>query len=99
VAPTRLEAQQAGVPALQRYLLHQHHNTGNQVHQIIQLLEARNQLWFGTSHDLIQFIEHYQTAASNGHFVFWLDFGGMKEEYVRRSMHLLAEDVLPHFER
>ena len=97
VAPTRLEAQQVAVAALQRYLIHQHHHAGDHVHQFIQLLEARNQLWFGTPDDLIQLIERYQSAVSNGHFVFWLDFGGMKPEFVRRSMQLLAQEVLPQF--
>ncbi len=97
VAPTRLEAQQVAVAALQCYLIHQHHHAGDHVRQFIQLLEARNQLWFGTPHDLIQLIERYQSAVSNGHFVFWLDFGGMKPEFVRRSMQLLAQEVLPQF--
>lgn len=97
VAPTRLEARQVAVAALQRYLTHQHHNADGHVHQFIELLEARNQLWFGTPHDLVRLIEQYQTAVSNGHFVFWLDFGGMEQEFVRRSMELLAQEVLPQF--
>lgn len=30
------------------------------------------------------------------HFVFWLDFGGMKPEIVCQSMQLLAQEVIPH---
>ena len=59
--------------------------------------DARNQLWFGTPDDLIQLIERHQSTVSNGHFVFWLDFGGMKPEFVRHSQQLLAQEVLPQF--
>ena len=97
VAPTQLEAQQAALPALQRYLAHQHNHTESHIRQFINLLTERQQLWFGAPDDLIQLIEQYQAAVKNGHFVFWLDFGGMEPALVRRSMHLLAQKVLPHF--
>jgi alkanesulfonate monooxygenase SsuD/methylene tetrahydromethanopterin reductase-like flavin-dependent oxidoreductase (luciferase family) len=97
VAPTRAEAQQQAVDALKRYLAHQHHGTADHLHQIVQQLEERDQLWFGTPVDLIQFIERYQTKLGTRHFVFWLDFGGMRPEFVHRSMQLLAREVIPYF--
>jgi len=60
------------------------------------LIKERNQLLFGTPGDLIQLIEQYQASVDSRHFVFWLDFGGMKHESVRRSMQLLAQEVIPH---
>ena len=99
VAPTRTEAQQVAADALQRYLIHQHPAADDHIHHFIQQLEERKQLWFGTSGDLIQLIEQYQTEMDNRHFVFWLDFGEMKPENVCRSMQLLAEEVIPHFRK
>lgn len=97
VAPTRMEAQQVGMDALRRYLTHQHPDADSHLHQVIQQLAERKQLWFGAPDELIQLIEQYQAEMDNRHFVFWLDFGGMKLENVCRSMQLLAEEVMPHF--
>jgi alkanesulfonate monooxygenase SsuD/methylene tetrahydromethanopterin reductase-like flavin-dependent oxidoreductase (luciferase family) len=97
VAPTRAEAQQVAVAALQRYLIHQHHDAGRHTDEIVHLFAERQQLWFGTPDDLVQLIERYQTRISSEHFVFWLDFGGMQPKFVRRSMQLLAREVIPHF--
>ena len=44
-------------------------------------------------------IERYQADVDNRHFVFWLDFGGMEPDFVRRSMQLLAQEVVPHFKK
>ena len=99
VAPTRMEARHEAVDALQRYLVHQHHDAGGHTQHIVQRLEEREQLWFGTPGDLIQLIELYQANVDNRHFVFWLDFGGMEPESVRRSMQLLAQEVIPHFKK
>jgi alkanesulfonate monooxygenase SsuD/methylene tetrahydromethanopterin reductase-like flavin-dependent oxidoreductase (luciferase family) len=98
VAPTRSEAQHQGREAMLRYIVHQHHGVeiDHAQHQV-HVLEERNQLWFGTPGDLIQKIEQHQAALDNGHFVFWLDFGDMSSESVQRSMHLLAREVIPHF--
>ena len=99
VAATRSEAQQQGREAMLRYIVHQHHDvdSAHAQHQV-QVLEERNQLWFGAPGDLIQLIEQHQTALDNRHFVFWLDFGGMPSKSVQRSMQLLAEEVIPHFQ-
>ena len=98
VAPTRVEAQQQGRKAILQYLAHQHHGTDvSQTQHKVRQLEERNQLWFGTPADLIQWIEQHQAALVNSHFVFWLDFGGMPSASVYSSMHLLAEEVMPHF--
>jgi alkanesulfonate monooxygenase SsuD/methylene tetrahydromethanopterin reductase-like flavin-dependent oxidoreductase (luciferase family) len=98
VAPTRSEAQQQGREAILRYIVHQHqgidtHHAQQQVH----VLEERNQLWFGTPGDLIQWIEQHQAVLDNRHFVFWLDFGGMPSASVHSSMQLLAQEVIPQF--
>jgi alkanesulfonate monooxygenase SsuD/methylene tetrahydromethanopterin reductase-like flavin-dependent oxidoreductase (luciferase family) len=85
------------VAALQRYLIHQHHDAGRHTDEIVHLFAERQQLWFGTPDDLVQLIERYQTRISSEHFVFWLDFGGMQPKFVRRSMQLLAREVIPHF--
>jgi alkanesulfonate monooxygenase SsuD/methylene tetrahydromethanopterin reductase-like flavin-dependent oxidoreductase (luciferase family) len=61
--------------------------------------QERDQLWFGTPDDVIELLERYQANMDNRHFVFWLDFGGMRQELVHRSMHLLAQEVIPHFRR
>ena len=100
VAPTRTEAQQQGKEAMLRYLIHQHngvdiHKAQHHLHQ----LEERNQLWFGTPDDLIQWIEQYQANVDSRHFVFWLDFGGMQAASIQRSMCLLAQEVMPHFHK
>jgi len=98
LAPTREEAQQQGREAMLRYIIHQHHGIDiyHARHQV-QQLEERQQLWFGTPDDLIQWIEQYQACVDSRHFVFWLDFGGMQPASVQRSMSLLAREVLPHF--
>ncbi len=96
VASTRNEVQQEAEAALQRYLAHQHHDADNHARHKMQQLEERNQLLFGTPGDLILLIEQYQASVDSRHFVFWLDFGGMKHESVRRSMQLLAQEVIPH---
>ena len=97
VTPTRVEAMQVAVDALQHYLFHQHHDANGHAQHIVQRLEERDQLWFGAPGDLIQLIERYQANMDSRHFVFWLDFGGMEPEYVRRSMQLLAQEVIPYF--
>ncbi len=98
VAPTRIEAQQQGERRYYKYLAHQHHGADvSQTQHKVRQLEERNQLWFGTPPDLIQWIEQHQAALDNRHFVFWLDFGGMPLASVYGSMHLLAEEVMPHF--
>jgi alkanesulfonate monooxygenase SsuD/methylene tetrahydromethanopterin reductase-like flavin-dependent oxidoreductase (luciferase family) len=97
VAPTRAEAQQQGRSALQRYIVQQHHGAATHLDQIVQQLAARDQLWFGTPDDVIQLIERYQAHMETRHFVFWLDFGGMRSELVQQSIHLLAQEIIPHF--
>ena len=97
VAPTRDEAQHEGRDALQRYLVHQHHDAGSHIHHKMHQFEERNQLFFGTPGDLIHLIKQYQASIDNRHFVFWLDFGGMKPKSVHRSTQLLAREVIPHF--
>lgn len=97
VAPTRAEAQQQAEEVLRRYLVHQHHNAADHLPQIMRQLEEREQLWFGVPDDLIRLIERYQANMDSRHFVFWLDFGGMKPELVHRSLQLLAREVIPHF--
>lgn len=97
LAPTRAEARQVGRRALFAFLAHQHPASQEHLcHQIDQLQERR-QLWFGTPEDIRGFIEQYQSVMDNRHFVFWLDFGAMEQEYVVRSMHLLAEEVISRF--
>jgi alkanesulfonate monooxygenase SsuD/methylene tetrahydromethanopterin reductase-like flavin-dependent oxidoreductase (luciferase family) len=98
VAPTQDEAQRQGREAMLHYIVHQHHDVDmrhaqQQVHQ----LEERKQLWFGTPDHLIQWIKQYQANVDSRHFVFWLDFGGMQLASIQRSMHLLAQEVMPHF--
>ena len=80
-----------------RYIVHQHHgvDSAHAQHQV-HVLEERNQLWFGAPGDLIQLIEQHQAELDNRHFVFWLDFGGMPDGSVQRSMRLLAGEVIPH---
>ncbi len=97
VAPTRVEARHEAVKTLHRYLVHQHHDADGHTQHIVQRLDERDQLWFGTPGDLIRLIERYQADVDNRHFVFWLDFGGIEPEYVRRSMQLLSQEVIPHF--
>lgn len=42
-------------------------------------------------------VHQHQAVLDNRHFVFWLDFGGMPDAAVQRSMCLLAREVMPHF--
>ena len=95
VAPTRLEAQQLGREAMLRYLVHQDIDMQH-AQQHMRQLEEREQLWFGAPDDFIRWIEHYQTSVDNRHFVFWLDFGEMQPATIQRSMHLLAQEVMPY---
>jgi len=98
VAATRTQAEEEGREALLRYLVHQHPETDvAHLEQHLRLLGEREQLWFGTPGDLISWIRQYQASADSRHFVFWLNFGGMPPESIRRSMRLLAQDVMPHF--
>jgi alkanesulfonate monooxygenase SsuD/methylene tetrahydromethanopterin reductase-like flavin-dependent oxidoreductase (luciferase family) len=98
VASTREEAQRQGREAMLQYLVHQHHGVDiSHAQHKVQQLEERNQLWFGAPDDLIQWIEQHQASIDSRHFVFWLDFGGMPSASVHRSMHLLAEEVMPRF--
>lgn len=98
VAPTRAEAQQQGREALLRYLAHQHHDADiDHLRQKVCQWEERDQLWFGTPDDLIDWIEQHQACLDNRHFVFWLAFGGMEPASVHQSMDLLAREVMPHF--
>jgi len=98
VAPTRSEAQQQGREAMLRYIVYQHQGIeGTHAQHQVQVLEERNQLWFGAPGDLIQLIEQHQAALDNRHFVFWLDFGEMPDTCVQRSMRMLAREVMPHF--
>jgi hypothetical protein len=100
VSPTRAEAQEQGRKALLRYIVHQHRDVDiRHAQQQVHHLEERNQLWFGTPGDVIQWIEQHQAALHNRHFVFWLDFGGMPWASVQRSMRLLSQEVIPHFTR
>jgi alkanesulfonate monooxygenase SsuD/methylene tetrahydromethanopterin reductase-like flavin-dependent oxidoreductase (luciferase family) len=97
VAYSRREAEQEGRESMLRYLVHQHPEaeTIHLEHHLKQL-EARGQLWFGSPDDLIAWIRQYQSSVDSRHFVFWLNFGGMPHDSVRRSMHCLAQDVMPH---
>ncbi len=98
VASTRSEAQRQGREAMLRYIVHQHDGIDRRhAEHEMHVLEGRNQLWFGTSGDLMQWIEQHQAALDNRHFVFWLDFGGMPGAAVQRSMRLLTEGVMPIF--
>jgi alkanesulfonate monooxygenase SsuD/methylene tetrahydromethanopterin reductase-like flavin-dependent oxidoreductase (luciferase family) len=98
VAPTRVEAQKQGREALLRYLVHQQHDVSmTHAHHHMRQLEDQQQLWFGTPADLIEWIEQYQANIDSRHFVFWLDFGEMQPASIHRSMHLLAQEVMPHF--
>lgn len=95
LAPTHAEASLIGRSALQTWFAHQGNHAD--VHQRIARLEEREHLCFGAPADVIRFITRYQSEMQNRHFVFWLDFGAMQPEYVTRSLHLLASEVLPHF--
>jgi alkanesulfonate monooxygenase SsuD/methylene tetrahydromethanopterin reductase-like flavin-dependent oxidoreductase (luciferase family) len=97
IAPTRSEAKHQGREAMLRYIVHQHHGVySDHAQQQVHVLEERNQLWFGTPGDLIQWIEQHQSLLDNRHFVFWLDFGGMPFASVQRSMRMLGEEVIPN---
>lgn len=97
LAPTRSEAWQVGRHALHTFLAHQEQAGHADLGQQVSRLAEREQLCFGAPADVIHFIERYQSEMGNRHFVFWLDFGALKPEYVSRSLHLLAREVLPHF--
>lgn len=97
VAPTRVEADQNGSEALERYISHQHSPT--QAHAVVRHLHDRQQLFFDSPVGIIKTIEKYQAATSSNHFIFWLDFGRMDEKLVRQSMELLAREVIPYFNK
>lgn len=97
LAPTRLEAHQVGMAALQRYIAHQHTASNLPGQEVVRHLQARQQLFFGQTSDIIELIDQYQAATNSNYFIFWLDFGGMEAGLVRRSMELLATEVIPHF--
>lgn len=97
VAPTRTEALDTAVEALRRYMEQQHHGGHEQIMDLINHLKDQQLLWFGTPGDLIDVIEQFQAHIDNRHFVFWSDFGGLPSALVKRSMQLIAQEVLPHF--
>lgn len=95
LADSREEAQRDGVAALRRYIAHEH--AAQDIPGSLHHLQARQQLFFGTPGDIIELIEQYQAATHSNYFIFWLDFGGMAPDLVRRSMELLANEVMPYF--
>lgn len=64
--------------------------------ELIHHLKDQKLLWFGTPDDLIDVIAQFQANVDNRHFVFWSDFGGLPPALVKRSMQLIAQEVLPH---
>jgi alkanesulfonate monooxygenase SsuD/methylene tetrahydromethanopterin reductase-like flavin-dependent oxidoreductase (luciferase family) len=59
-------------------------------------LRAREQAIFGTPDDVIEQIRAYQEIGVN-HFMAFMNFGGLEQAKVLRSMELFAKHVIPAF--
>ena len=53
-------------------------------------------LAFGSPDTVARHIEHMRELGV-GHVLCWMNFGGLPQDKIRRSMELFATEVMPHF--
>ena len=51
---------------------------------------------FGSPDTVCRHIEHMRDLGM-GHVLCWMNFGGLPQDKIRRSMELFATEVMPHF--
>jgi alkanesulfonate monooxygenase SsuD/methylene tetrahydromethanopterin reductase-like flavin-dependent oxidoreductase (luciferase family) len=51
---------------------------------------------FGSPETVTRHIEHMRELGI-GHVLCWMNFGGLPQDKIRRSMELFATEVMPHF--
>jgi alkanesulfonate monooxygenase SsuD/methylene tetrahydromethanopterin reductase-like flavin-dependent oxidoreductase (luciferase family) len=95
LATSEGEAHEIALPALQRFTSYQH--PGHD-HEAVKALHERQQLFIGTPEQIIALIEKYRATTGSQHFIFWMDFGAIEPKFVRRSMELMAKEVIPYFQ-
>ncbi len=57
---------------------------------------VRETVAFGSPDTVARKVEAMK-AAGVGHLLCWMNFGGLPQEKIRRSMELFAKEVMPHF--
>ena len=53
-------------------------------------------LAFGSPDTVVRHIEAMRDMGV-GHVLCWMNFGGLPQDKIRRSMELFAKEVMPHF--
>ena len=56
----------------------------------------RETLAFGSPDTVARHIQHMKDLGV-GHVLCWMNFGGLPQDKIRRSMELFATEVIPHF--
>jgi alkanesulfonate monooxygenase SsuD/methylene tetrahydromethanopterin reductase-like flavin-dependent oxidoreductase (luciferase family) len=59
-------------------------------------LLADRTLAFGSPETVARHVEEMQQLGI-GQLLFWMNFGGLPQDKIRRSMELFAREVMPHF--
>ena len=57
---------------------------------------VRETLAFGSPDTVARHIEHMRSLRV-GHILCWMNFGGLPQDKIRRSMELFAHEVMPRF--
>lgn len=94
VAETREEAERISKEHVNVYLDSRQYGRSAQFED----LEAKEQLLIGTPEEVIERIKKYQDAGCE-HIMMLMNFGGIPHEEVLRSMKLVAEKVMPAFDK
>ncbi|KPV44008.1 LLM class flavin-dependent oxidoreductase [Alicyclobacillus ferrooxydans] len=93
VAESLAEAEENAKEAINLYLRTRQYGKNIQYED----LRARQQAIFGTPDDVIEQIKAYQEIGVN-HFMAFMNFGGLEQKKVLRSMELFAKHVMPAFQ-
>jgi alkanesulfonate monooxygenase SsuD/methylene tetrahydromethanopterin reductase-like flavin-dependent oxidoreductase (luciferase family) len=74
------------------------------VHREFEQMEWTEELGFDeiwlTEHHFIDTVARHIQAMRDmgiGHVLCWMNFGGLPQDRIRRSMELFAREVMPHF--
>lgn len=57
----------------------------------------RDEMIFGGPQTCIEKIRSLESETSVNNLICWMNFGGLPQELVQESMHLLASEVMPAF--
>ncbi|BAQ08580.1 luciferase like protein [Bacillus sp. OxB-1] len=94
VAETREEAERISKEHVNLYLDTRQYGRSAQFED----LDAKEQLLIGTPEEVIERLRKYQDAGCE-HIMMLMNFGGIPHEEVKKSMRLIAEKVMPAFDK